>query len=127
LPELDRNPFTQPRPVDGSPIDATLGRGFEDDGGPTPLTRRAKVLEDRIRRRLKAADKFVEENRGFMKVRLTRPERIDAYEQLASQDFERIAGIHKPEDVMEMKRQYILDVFAETGAPPVDGAPNGTR
>lgn len=114
---LSKNPFTQPIPRGGR-LDPTLGRGFMDDGQPTILTRRAMAVAAKIKKNLAAADKFADDNFGFMRVRLTREERIEAYENLSQQELEGIAGVYSPDEVKSMRQQYILDINSETGLLP---------
>ena len=113
--ELDQNPFTQPRNPDNPIIDDTLGRGFIDDGDPGPLTRAAKATASKIEKRLKVAIEFAKKNKGFNHVRLTRRERVKAYEELSPMDFQRITGVHGPGSVREMRNQYAIDKFSEEG------------
>lgn len=142
MSELDKNPFTQPRSLDGSPIDLTHGRGFADDptrvpgamgiGGTYrapvpgvevvpdegPLTRRAKMVAARLEKHIKNADKFAETNYNFNRVNLTDDEFVDAYEGLGPKDFERIAGIHSPADVRQMQNEYRFIKARSMSGPP---------
>ena len=120
--ELDQNPFTQPRNPDNPIIDDTLGRGFLDDGDPAPLTRAALAVASKIEKRLRVAIEFARKNKGFNHVRLTRRERVTAYEELAPMDIQRITGVHGPDSVREMRDQYAIDKFSEDGVAAEEGS-----
>jgi hypothetical protein len=115
--------FTQPINVANPTVDPTAGRGYVDDGRPSPATQVSLILAERISASLEYVDEYVEENWGFNRTQLRPEERQEMVGSLGAEEVNALAGVFGRDRVANLllENQRMLDQGAIPEEPPLMG------